>query len=511
MSNSSTGYLGMADLDGYDGGQWTFSASFQPTGGRVPGSAASANLIEHRDVTQQVELSTDLPVPLLPALDRPVSVTGLAVAADPTSGMLTAQARASRLSYSVVSDTASATLAALSPADEIDRSVAPAPDSQIPPDTSSDLATALRFVATLTGTRPAPTVAFLQITLDALHSKEKWVTPMATAPPARPGPRRATTTTAPTGAVGGTSLSQVINAVTVNRSATPEQFATFYVMVARYLGVPARVVTGFRVAGGSAGRPVGPGTYQVTDRQAWTWVEIPVQGLGWVVGDPTPDATTALATAPPEQLTTPVTTVPPRQANAVPRSQIVGGHALAPRAAIRVPVHHPVSAWLLTVIALGGALLLLVALGPGQAAIRRARRRRLRRSQDPTELAVGAWLEMLDGLDRAGMRPVAGATSSEVAEDVGHHFGPELVPQAASVAAVADRAVFSAAGPVPVGMAETAWEDAAQLRRRVAATLDTRQRFWSTLLVGSAPSRPGPNRRARRRRFAGEPPGSRRQ
>ena len=31
-----------------------------------------------------------------------------------------------------------------------------------------------------------------------------------------------------------------------------------------------------------------PGSYTVTNRQAWTWVEVPVAGLGWVVADPTP-------------------------------------------------------------------------------------------------------------------------------------------------------------------------------------------------------------------------------
>ena len=37
-----------------------------------------------------------------------------------------------------------------------------------------------------------------------------------------------------------------MNAVTVDRAATPEQFATFFAVVARYLGVPVRVATGFR-------------------------------------------------------------------------------------------------------------------------------------------------------------------------------------------------------------------------------------------------------------------------
>ena len=47
-------------------------------------------------------------------------------------------------------------------------------------------------------------------------------------------------------ALAGTSLAQVMNAVTVDRAATPEQFATFFAVLARYLGVPSRVVTGFR-------------------------------------------------------------------------------------------------------------------------------------------------------------------------------------------------------------------------------------------------------------------------
>jgi hypothetical protein len=290
--------------------------------------------------------------------------------------------------------------------------------------------------------------------------------------------------------VGGTSLSQVINAVTVNRAATPEQFATFFAMIARDLGVPARVVTGFRLAGDSSGQPVGPGRYQVTNRQAWTWVEIPVAGYGWVVGDPTPDAVTALATAPPESVSTPSTTLPPRQANAVPRNEIVGGHALAPHAAIRVPERHPISPWLLWGLGVAALVVLLGVLGPGQAAVRRAWRRRVRHSAEPSELAVGAWLELLDGLDRAGMHSPAGATSSEVAEDVGHHFGAELVPQAAAVGAVADRAVFSVTSPVPAEQAEAAWGDARQLRKRVMAGLDTRQRLKSSLRVGSAPSRP---------------------
>ncbi len=79
----------------------------------------------------------------------------------------------------------------------------------------------------------------------------------------------------------------------------------------------------------------------MTNRQAWTWVEIPVAGLGWVVADPTPDAVIGLAAPPPEAVQATPTTLPPPQANAVPRSEITGGHAVAKPATVKVPKSHP--------------------------------------------------------------------------------------------------------------------------------------------------------------------------
>lgn len=491
LSAPSTGYLAMGYLDSYNGGQWRFSATFEPTGGRVPDPRSSAGVVSNNTVVQHIRITGALPVPLLPGLDRPRFVTGLDVVSDGATGMLLPQSPTPHPDYTLVSQTPDVTLLGLSPADGI----AGAPDVsdlQLPPNTSADLATTLRFLSALTGgQRPAGTVEFLQTALQTLHSQEKRIDPSLSAPVHPTTVRQsATTVTRPSASESGTSLSQVINAVTVNRAATPEQFATFYAMIARYLGVPARVVTGFRLLGSSSGGPVPAGTYQVTNRQAWAWVEIPVQGIGWVVCDPTPDATTAAASAPPEAVSAPPTTLPPRQANAVPRNQSVGGHALARPSHIRFPSPHPIPAWVYVGAGLGALLLAVLALGPGLAALRRALRRRRRRSSDPSVLAVGAWLELLDGLDRAGMRPAAGATASEVAGEVGHHFGPELVPEAASVAALADQAVFSTVVPVSADAALAAWRSSQELRRRVLGGLDLGQRVRSSLSVGSAPSRP---------------------
>jgi hypothetical protein len=465
----------MAYLDGYDGAHWRFAATFQPTGGRVPTSPAAGN---GPAVTQQIEISGPLPVPLLPALDRPVSVTGAAVADDPTTGMLLPQGAQRGDTYTVVSRAPAVSLPELAPADGIDPSLGGAFDLQTPPDTAADLAIMMRYLSTLDGgAHPAGTVAFLQSALHALQTDERRIDPAAGGSPGESG-------------LAGTSLSEVIDAVTVDHAATPEQLATFLALIARELGVPARVATGFRLAGSSDGRLVGPGTYRVTSRQAWAWVEIPGAGVGWGVCDPAPDAATTAASPVPESESAPATTLPPRPAEAIPRSQVTAGHALAPPTHLAAPRPRRGSAWIVVASVASGLALMLVSGGPAAAALRRWRRRRRRRSTDPSALAVGAWLELLDGLDRAGMSCSSASTASEVARETGHHFGSDFVQPAAMVAALADRAVFSTTARIGPREALEAWDRVRELRRQLRAGLDVRQRIRYSLLVGSAPSRP---------------------
>lgn len=475
ISGRSTGYLDLAVLDAYDGDLWQFGATFQPTGGRVPGTTS---LISSQDVTQRVAELGPLPLPMLAALDRPVFVSGLAVAADPSTGMLIPDSgRPHPASYTVVSQTGGVTLADLPPADGVGAGSGPA-DGSLPQDAAPDVATTARFLATLTGQRPAPTLSFLDAAVSAIRTNDRRIDPSLA------GPRTGTPH------LGGTSLSEVIHAVTVNRAATPEQFATFLSMVARYLGVPARVVTGFRIGSSPDGKAVAPGRYQVTNRQAWTWVEIPVAGFGWVVVDPTPNQVTGVAAPPPEAVQAPSTTLPPRQANAVPRASILGGHALAPKSRVRIPVTHHLPVWADVLIGIGGAVVLLLLVGPGQAGLRRWWRRRSRRSPDPAELAVGAWLELLDGLGRAGLRPEPGSTSREVAAEAAGCFGPELTEPVGRVGAVAERAVFSLSAPPDAVAAHEVWQVQRSVCRQVRRGLPPGERIRSSLLVGSTPRRP---------------------
>jgi transglutaminase-like putative cysteine protease len=62
-----------------------------------------------------------------------------------------------------------------------------------------------------------------------------------------------------------------------------QQFSGAMALLLRMGGVPARVVSGF-----VTGTPLGPGSWQVSDLDAHSWVEAWFAGYGWVTFDPTP-------------------------------------------------------------------------------------------------------------------------------------------------------------------------------------------------------------------------------
>jgi hypothetical protein len=484
---ASNGYLAAVILDNYDGGTWTFDATLRPTGGRIPTPAGPAGRVGVQPVGQQNVLVGQLPAPFLPVLDRPVRVAGLPIEADEATGMLMTQHPAIRASYSVVSNSPLPTLLSVPAADGLPAAASSA-DLALPPGSTTAMASALRFLATISGRRPAPTVAFLQAALTSLHADERRIDPAlptatSAAASSLPGPVRGSR-------FSGTSLSVVVNATLNDRRATPEQFATLFAMAARYLGVPARLVTGFRLAPTSAAGPVPAGDYQVTNRQAWTWVEIPVAGVGWVVADPTPDGVTGPGTPPPLAVQATPNTVPPSPANAVPRNQIAGAHALAQPATVAVPHPHSLPWWAVLLLTVAGAVVIAALLGPGLSGARRILRRRARHHHNPSRLAVGAWLELLDALQQAGMTSAPGDSSAEVATEAGRHFGPDLARPVQEVGAVADQAMFSLGHPPDRRAAQQAWETQHAVRDAVHRRLDRRQRVRAALAVGSAPREP---------------------
>ena len=82
----------------------------------------------------------------------------------------------------------------------------------------------------------------------------------------------------------GHGYPQLLHFLTTSRRGTSEQFATAYAVLARSIGIPTRVVVGFR--------DDGSGT--VHDRDALAWPEVAVSGLGWLPLDPTGGARTGV-------------------------------------------------------------------------------------------------------------------------------------------------------------------------------------------------------------------------
>jgi transglutaminase-like putative cysteine protease len=89
---------------------------------------------------------------------------------------------------------------------------------------------------------------------------------------------------------GPTSIAEFI----ATRRGTCIQFAKAGVVMLRHLGIASRVGTGFLVVEWDEGRAA----YVVSGRDRHAWVEVEIEGSGWVVFDPTPAAPDAAQPSP---------------------------------------------------------------------------------------------------------------------------------------------------------------------------------------------------------------------
>jgi hypothetical protein len=80
-------------------------------------------------------------------------------------------------------------------------------------------------------------------------------------------------------------LTQLLDGATGEMVGDDEQYAVAMTLMARELGMPARVVMGFYPEGGVPG----DGSVAITGADAHVWTEVLFDGIGWVPFDPTPD------------------------------------------------------------------------------------------------------------------------------------------------------------------------------------------------------------------------------
>ena len=209
------------------------------------------------------------------------------------------------------------------------------------------------------------------------------------------------------------------------------QFASAYAVMARSLGIPARVAVGF-----TPGTRGADGVFHVSSHDAHAWPEIWLAGLGWThLFDPTPASsgvstggsqlanepavTTATATPPPT--TAPPATVPGTSGatggtppgaggtgTSTPASTPASGTGARPQVSTASPA---TSRWWLVLVALGLVVMLAGAYATLVTKAKARRRARRRAAPDPATAVTGAWDEALERLREVhvGARPGADA------------------------------------------------------------------------------------------------------
>jgi transglutaminase-like putative cysteine protease len=233
-----------------------------------------------------------------------------------------------------------------------------------------------------------------------------------------------------------------------------EQHASALAVMARSLGIPARVAVGYRLAP----QRLRAGSYEVTSHDAHAWVEVPFAGYGWVPFDPTNPAATGRKRSPEDTATT-GTGATPGAVQPTPEAT----SAAAPAAGPKAITHHLRGAVLLTL-----AIAAVLAGAPTAVVLVKRRRRRRRHKGGHADQIVGAWQEAVDRLCCYGVTAPSGDTASEVGARAARHLGPGAAA-AVSLAPLATTAVFGPGDPGPA-LAEHAWRLESELGRSLRAT-----------------------------------------
>lgn len=218
-----------------------------------------------------------------------------------------------------------------------------------------------------------------------------------------------------------------------------EQYAAALGLLAQAEGIPVRVVMGFR--------PEGSGRTTVTGGDVEAWVEIPLDGVGWVPVDATPpqdnEPDPSIRPRPRELSPEPQPPPPPP----LPEARASADDLEATETEIEDPEDSDEDedeeagsrSWPVALLALGTSGLVLSPL-LAIVGVKRLRRFRRQHRGAARARAHGGWAEVLD-LSRDLGRPVpSAATRREAAELVG-------VPPASGLAMTADAATFGAQHP----------------------------------------------------------------
>ncbi len=224
-----------------------------------------------------------------------------------------------------------------------------------------------------------------------------------------------------------------------------EQFAVAMTLMARSLGIPARVVMGFYPGEDT---PKDGDTYSIRGTDVHAWVEVAYQDEGavrWVAYEPTPDEDQPPQDQDPRSQSEPEPQVlqeppPPEEPAEAPLQPI-------PEAAEDETTDQegiPWGQYLRYVVVVGVPLALVLAPFVLIALAKARRRKRRLAASAPVDRVSGGWREVVDTAVDLGAPVLASATRRETARDLEERY-PEA--GAVVVAERADAAVFGAGEP----------------------------------------------------------------
>ncbi len=220
------------------------------------------------------------------------------------------------------------------------------------------------------------------------------------------------------------------------RSGYCVQFASSMALMARSLGIPARVAVGFL-----PGERVSPGRYRVSRQDAHAWPELYFEGVGWMRFEPTPATRsgTLPGWAAPEVGSEPATpaTTGPAASSAAP----VPTAAQEPGSAEQSVGLSDVTGWLRAVpwrVVAALALVLGLLAAPAVTAVM-VRRRRWAAAVDPPTRAEAAWRTLVEQLGDLGMRLPASLTLRQASRHIGEGLPSEALTSLHRVAAAVEQ------------------------------------------------------------------------
>ncbi|MFI0416901.1 DUF3488 and DUF4129 domain-containing transglutaminase family protein [Spongiactinospora sp. 9N601] len=496
-------YLRLYALDTFNSDVWTMS---NPSGtpenrvenGPLPAPPGLTSTPQDRQIKTDIQISEDLDVEFLPLPYPPLRVTAEGDwRADRTSLMVFSTRDSTRgLRYQVISGEPRAT------ADRLKGSGEPVPE------------VAARYLSLPQGLPPQVREEAERVTRNRKTPYEKavrlqeWFTDDGDF-------------TYSVNTKSGHSNSALLDFLISSRVGYCEQFAAAMAVMARTLGIPARVAVGY-----TGGTPLGGGRWQVGTHDMHAWPELYFEGVGWLPFEPTPSGTQGQGTArapeyslPPPDEPDPATSSPGPTGGEDEETGTTSGTperprnpALLDREGTITPAAPEESTSVAGRIGTGALMLLLIVLIP--AALRVfMRRRRLRvvarpvaddpgpgpspepgfggAADPPVGVWAGrraspvsaAWAEFGDALYDYGLSRAASETPRALSRRLAaeHGFDPLATAAIERIATATERMLFarSPGDQRPMG------EDLRRVRRALAATASRGRRIRAVLLPPS--------------------------